>query len=803
MTGLEVRRRRRTGIGWRALAACGLIAVLLLGTAEPVRADITARRVLDAIERGKRYLIRNQKPNGSWTSTNNSLENHRIGITSLAILALLNTGETVESPNVKKGLEYLRTTQVPDSTYDVSLMLQAFALAKDGKKDFARMLSLVQKLERWQIRDGDNAGSWRYGTVGGGDRSNGQFAVLGLREAQEAGIPVSRDTWERARQHFRSCQNPDGGWGYTGRFNRDSYGSMTVAGLATLVITDAMVRLGDQDQLPDGSPNCCSQDEEDPGILAAVRWMGQHFDVTRNPQGSGWYLYYMYGLERAGRLSGRRFFGTGQNRHDWYREGAEYLVGTQTINEGCWSKDGPDGDPMCGTSLSLLFLSKGFAPVIINKLEYGENAAQAEGAKQVWNRHRHDVRNLTQHITGLPKWPKMLNWQVVTMSGATVEDLLQAPILYFNGSDPLAFSLQEVALLRDYVSNGGLIYAEAVCKSEAFEASFRKLVEQMFPKGEGRLQKLPPEHPVFRTEYPLDPKTVELWGVDIGCRTSIIYSPHDWSCLWDKWTSFEVPKRSPQLLAMIAKANKVGVNVVAYATGRELANKLEQAELAQQSAEPEQIERGLIEIAKLRHTGGWDAAPMAVRNLLIALNKTSGTFASTRVKDLTALDPNLFNYPLLYMHGRNNFALNSQEQGKLREYLQRGGVLIADSCCGAPQFDKSFRETIGNLFPDRKLQRIPATHELFSADMAYDLKQVRRREQDQRASDPDAPLGLTVRTVEPYIEGIEIDGKYVVLYSRYDISCGLERQASLACPGYVHEDAVRLAINMVMYALRQ
>ncbi|MFN0051642.1 MAG: DUF4159 domain-containing protein [Planctomycetales bacterium] len=42
-----------------------------------------------------------------------------------------------------------------------------------------------------------------------------------------------------------------------------------------------------------------------------------------------------------------------------------------------------------------------------------------------------------------------------------------------------------------------------------------------------------------------------------------------------------------------------------------------------------------------------------------------------------------------------------------------------------------------------------------------------------------------------------------MLYCKYDISCALERQTSVVCTGYVHEDAVRLGVNMVLYALLQ
>ena len=41
------------------------------------------------------------------------------------------------------------------------------------------------------------------------------------------------------------------------------------------------------------------------------------------------------------------------------------------------------------------------------------------------------------------------------------------------------------------------------------------------------------------------------------------------------------------------------------------------------------------------------------------------------------------------------------------------------------------------------------------------------------------------------------------LYSKYDLSCTLERQSSVACAGYIPEDAVRIAVNIVLYAMQQ
>ncbi len=49
--------------------------------------------------------------------------------------------------------------------------------------------------------------------------------------------------------------------------------------------------------------------------------------------------------------------------------------------------------------------------------------------------------------------------------------------------------------------------------------------------------------------------------------------------------------------------------------------------------------------------------PQALRNLLIALNRTAGVPTAVNHRNLPLADKNLFNYPIVYMHGRHDFLL--------------------------------------------------------------------------------------------------------------------------------------------------
>lgn len=775
-----------------------------LGLPRASAQDLSAEKVLRAIDRGREFLIRQQNPDGSWT-----VPTYRsIGPSALSVLALINTGMTPEDPTVARGLTYLRSLAPRDfdrqwQTYEVSLVIMALAAAKAGGRDLARITLLAHALEQGQISQGPRAGMWSYGLApgqrGGGDHSNTQYAILGLHEAAFAGVPIDRAVWRRVKLHWLASQQFNGGWDYAVQ-GRRAEGSMTVAGIASLNIVKTMLR--DDELNPDGTPECCDSDDQhrkiNESLERAYQWLAEHFSARTNPLGGGSVLYYLYGLERAGRLSGKRFFGS----HDWYRAGADYLISQQSPVEGYWRNPSGLGEdkPVIATSFALLFLSKGMAPVLVNKLSFGPNNANLAN----WNLHPNDVRNLTAFITTRPKWPKLLTWQTLDLEAVTrrgiVGDLLQAPVLYITSrTAPPTLNDAQAELLRSYINQGGFIFAAAGCDEAAFTAGMNKLVAQLYPNGEGELKRLGPNHPIYRAEYLLDSAAVELWGVEVGCRTTIVYAPDDLGCLWEMWMPHPPPDREAGLVGMVTQKMRIGVNIIAYATGREPPSKLEARTNLVADETKDIVRRGLLQVAQLRHGGNWQVAPLAVHNLMVALNETLGLAASTRATAIVATDADLYKYPLVMMHGRTSFTMSDAEVEALRTHLDRGAVLFADACCGAPQFDASFRDLVARLYPDKEFKRIPPDHEMFTTKIGADLSQVRRRV----PSGPGAGLNDEIMVGAPFLEGIEVDGRYTIIYSRFDISCALQKQSSAACLGYLPKSALKLALNVVLYSMLQ
>src|SRR5207302_1331260 len=172
----------------------------------------------------------------------------------------------------------------------------------------------------------------------------------------------------------------DHGWVYNPNDTRPGTTlTMTTAGLSGLLISGMELATGNEKILPDGTATNCGTYKENKNVVDAMGWVADNFRIDLPIHT----FYNLYGIERAGRLSGQRFFGD----HDWYREGCEYLVRRQQQN-GSWEQP-RESWPVISTSFALLFLSKGRMPVLISKLVHGPD--------EDWNNDRNDARHLVEY----------------------------------------------------------------------------------------------------------------------------------------------------------------------------------------------------------------------------------------------------------------------------------------------------------------------------------------------------------------------------------------------------------------------
>jgi hypothetical protein len=769
-------------------------------TAQPAKSEPLVDQVRAAIDTGVRFLRQDERGRGEWERGLYAIPKPG-GSTALALLALLNCGVKRDDPLIQRGLDYLRKVE-PHDTYVVGLQTMVFAEAGDPK-DLPRIQRNVDWLVQARVMRGGNLRGWGYtDDSGGADNSNTQYALLGLHAGKQAGAKIGRAVWDSIFRFYADTQEADGGWVYSYDYgNRGTMLTMTIAGLCGLYIAGEELDAG-RKLRPDGSDPDCGKYPENAAVQKALRWLagddGGGGTRLRFDDRFGHTFYNVYGIERAGRLSGQRFLAG----HDWYREGCEFLVRRQH-EDGSWSfsSSGTDSQPVLSTSFALLFLSKGRTPVLVSKFAHGRD----EG----WNNKHHDARHLAAYASKELFKRLPLAWQVydarkVDLSRrdtqlAEVGHLLQSPILYLNGHDSPVSTLNDAQkqLLKRYIQEGGFLFAEACCNSEAFRVGFRQLMAELFP--EAKLETLRSDHPIWSAHAPVPPGFARLEGVELGCKTVVVFSPDALAGYWEANQYRPRNERAPDG-DRATLAFRLAGNVIAYATGLEPPQpRLTEIKVADDRPE-RPVARGFLKAAQVRHSGDWQPAPRAMPNLMRHLRAEHKLDVDLQNEEMRLSEANLFLFKFLYLHGRKAFDATAEELENLRANLKAGGVLFADACCGSKEFDAAFRAFAAKLFPDAKLEPIPVTDELYSTGLngaPITSVRVRRERADGKGAEAE------YRDAPPALEGIKVGGRWAVIYSKYDVGCALENHQSSDCRGHDKASALRLGAAAVLYALKK
>jgi hypothetical protein len=307
---------------------------------------------------------------------------------------------------------------------------------------------------------------------------------------------------------------------------------------------------------------------------------------------------------------------------------------------------------------------------------------------------------------------------------------------------------------------------------------------------------LPDDHPLFHCYYAVSEvqytrsvpeaggtkgKPV-FFGLDHGDRTAVILSRYDLSCGWDGHVREGAYSVAP------ADARRLGVNMVAYALGVFQLAQYQSAEKVYY--EEQQRARGDFVFAQAKLTDNWDTQPNAIANLLkyVAANTSTEVKFQRRAVGLTADE--LLDSPFLYMTGLYDFQLDEAQVQALRRYLLSGGFVLASPTSGRRQFDQAFRREIARVLPDHPLQELPADHPAYSI-----------LNRTERVGYADYVGSLGESPPELPLEGIELGGTTAVIYCPYGLGGGWRGFDHPFGRDVAHQDAVKLGVNIVLYAM--
>jgi len=434
---------------------------------------------------------------------------------------------------------------------------------------------------------------------------------------------------------------------------------------------------------------------------------------------------------------------------------------------------------------------------VMYKVEYGEKLkfTHPDGTVQVFDQWQSFPGDASKLIIGAnERLADGNNYQYATKPLASPGfDPVDIPILYMTGDYDFAFTPAEVDNLRKYLNGGGTIIFNAARGLDEFSIAVAREMRKVFPQKQ--FMRLPPDHPVFNARYRVQQvmtmvngvqfqQPPEVYSMDIGTRSAAILVPVG---LGAAWSGEKYHPSGKHILGETAW--RLGVNLVAYVLGSTEYGRF----LAQQFPQYDgQSKPGdVFRHATVVYRGSWDLHPGLHNSIAIGLNDNTKIDVDYAPHRVTLDDPQLGNYPLLFMTGHYDFELTPKEIEGLRRYLERGGMLVVSAGAGLKPFDTAFRREIKKAFGNNELIKLPPTHPLFAAGW----NAVEKVTYTSTALRDDPALEY------PEFHCLFIDQRPAILYSPFDFQSALNRESNAYAKGLEPTDALRVALNVITYAL--
>lgn len=335
------------------------------------------------IKKGVQYLLSKQHEEGYWG------EPTLPALTAFPLRAILmDPAYDHEKPHpaVVKGLDWLVSKQQEDggiyvqgmATYCTSSSIMALYAADPQKYKQSIIKArgfLIGQQTDWGVKGADDSefdGGVGYGgTYEHSDMSNTHFALESLYHTRALATDSGEENvkeldWAAALRFVTRCQNlqdtndheksgDDGSFVYfpgnskageavdskTGRVALRGYGSMSYAGLLSLVYSDL--------------------DADDPRVKAVLGWLKDNYTLAENPGMGGQGLFYYYHAMAKSLIAANKGYLEGKDglKIDWRSELATTVINTQR-EDGSWLNDTSrwmENDPILVTSYAVMTLA--------------------------------------------------------------------------------------------------------------------------------------------------------------------------------------------------------------------------------------------------------------------------------------------------------------------------------------------------------------------------------------------------------------------------------------------------------------
>lgn len=190
--------------------------------------------------------------------------------------------------------------------------------------------------------------------------------------------------------------------------------------------------------------------------------------------------------------------------------------------------------------------------------------------------------------------------------------------------------------------------------------------------------------------------------------------------------------------------------------------------------------------------------PKADRQFLVVLKRLTNLDAYGADHAVDLANPDVRQFPFLYMLEVGNMNLTEAQVRGLRGYLEAGGFLMVDDFWGSYEW-ANFEREMARVLPGRPIEEVPPDHPIFN--VFYDL--------DEIVQVPEVRRGIRGGPtwerdgVEPRVRGIfDDDGRLMVVINwNTDLGDAWEWAENPLYPLEYSTYAYQMGVNTIIYAM--
>lgn len=191
---------------------------------------------------------------------------------------------------------------------------------------------------------------------------------------------------------------------------------------------------------------------------------------------------------------------------------------------------------------------------------------------------------------------------------------------------------------------------------------------------------------------------------------------------------------------------------------------------------------GAVECGLLIY-GGTKTSRCFSDEFLSTVQQKTSIATERRFKPVKLASDELFKMPFVILTGEGDFNLTPKERENFIKYVGNGGFLLASAGCSNADFNTAFQREVKQMFGADGMKAIAPDHAIYRT--VFDIKGL--------------PLGHSSGAAQ--LQGLEQNGKLVVLYSPDGLNDSHHADGCCCCGGNEITNSLQMNANILAYAL--